>query len=67
METIGRVVLRRFLKECLGKVLATDIDLAQLSLSLKNGSVELKECLLDADYLNEQLVSLADLVSALLD
>lgn len=56
METIGRVVLRRFLKERLGKVLATDLDLAQLSISLKNGSAELKECLLDADYLNEQLV-----------
>jgi hypothetical protein len=63
METLGdlsnwaaRRLARSLLKRYLQQILATDLDFEQISVQLAKGSLELKACLLDTKYLNEQLV-----------
>jgi hypothetical protein len=53
----ARRLLKALLKNKLAQILATDLDLAQIDVQLRKGSLELKDCLLDSKYLNEQLVS----------
>jgi len=61
MQAFGEWVLRRGLKQVLKRnlanLLATEIDTEQLGVQLEKGSLELKDCLLDTDYLNERWVS----------
>jgi len=65
METLGdlsswaaRRLARSLLKRTrLQQILATELDFEQISVQLAKGSLELKACLLDTKYLNEQLVS----------
>lgn len=63
MNTLGYICdwgLRRlfklFLKRHLSNLLATEVDVEQLSVQLETGSLELKECLLDVEYLNESFL-----------
>lgn len=54
-------LLKRFLKFVLkrnvGKYLASELDLEQLSVKLDTGRLELKDLLLNCDALNRDLVS----------
>eukprot|EP00898_Chlorokybus_atmophyticus_P006013 jgi/Chlat1/6412/Chrsp45S06026 len=46
------------LKRALGKVLQNELDLEQLDVQMGTGTVELRNLLLDTDYLTEQLAGL---------
>lgn len=52
LKRLFKFVLKRNLKH----LIATEIDLEQLTVQLGNGVLELKEILLSTDYLNEHLV-----------
>lgn len=63
MNTLGYICdwgLRRlfklFLKRHLSNLLATEVDVEQLNVQLETGSLELKECLLDVKYLNDNFL-----------
>lgn len=56
-DWLSRRLLKIFLKRNLANLLANEVDVEQLSVQLDKGSVELRDCLLDVDYLNERLVS----------
>ncbi len=49
-------ILKFVLKRSLRNVIKTRIDLDQLNVALGQGTLELKEVLLNERYLNEQLV-----------
>ena len=55
------LVLKRLfkvlIKKHLAQFLATEVDVSQLGVQLSAGVVELRECLLDVDYVNERLAS----------
>jgi autophagy-related protein 2 len=48
-------VYKFLLKRLLGKLLVNEIDLEQLEVQLGAGTLELRDLLLDTDYLNEQV------------
>lgn len=56
-DWVLRRLLKVILKRNLANFIATEIDVQQLGIQLDKGSLELKECLLDATQLNESLVS----------
>lgn len=46
------------LKRHLSHLLATEVDVQQLEIQLENGCFEIRDCLLDSEYLNSKLVGL---------
>ncbi|KAK3276418.1 hypothetical protein CYMTET_15502 [Cymbomonas tetramitiformis] len=50
------------LKQLLGRVLKNELDLDQLDVALGSGTVELRNLVLDCDYLSEQLAELPIIV-----
>lgn len=48
-------VYKFLLKRLLGRLLVNEIDLEQLEVQLGAGTLELRDLLLDTDYLNEQV------------
>ena len=60
MSAFSDWALRRLLKFVLKRnfkhLLRTELDLDQLSVQLGRGTLELRDVLLNTDYLNEQLV-----------
>jgi hypothetical protein len=59
-----RRVLKMLLKKSLSHLLATEVDLSQLNVQLGSwtcptAKLELKDCLLDTDCINQSLVSCA--------
>lgn len=53
LKRLLKFVLKRNLKQWI----ATEIDLDQVEVQLGQGSLELREVLLNVDYINQQLVS----------
>jgi autophagy-related protein 2 len=50
-------VYKFLLKRLLGRLLVNEIDLEQLEVQLGAGTLELRDLLLDTEYLNEQVRS----------
>lgn len=57
IDWVLRRLFKILIKKNVGLFLATEVDVAQLGVELDKGAVELRECLLDAAYLNSRLVS----------
>lgn len=61
-DVVLRRVLKLLLKKSLSQLLANEVDLSQLNVQLGSwtsptATLELKDCLLDAEYINQTLAS----------
>jgi len=54
VKRLTKVLLKRHLSH----LLATEVDVQQLEIQLENGCFEIRDCLLDSEYLNSKLVGL---------